>query len=60
MGRPKAEMARVHSKNVKKAKEMVKSYHEKKISYKELSARAKHFLAKQVKAQKTNAAKAAA
>lgn len=54
MGRPKSEMALVHSRNVKKAKEMVKSFNDKKISYKELSAKAKHFLEKQFKAQKSN------
>lgn len=56
MGRPKTEMAKIHAKNVKKAKALVKSYNEKKISFKELSARAKHFLKKQQKAAVTKAA----
>lgn len=56
MGRPKSEMARIHAKNVKKAKALVKDYNEKKISFKDLSARAKHFLKKQAKAAMTKAA----
>ena len=60
MGRPKSEMARVHSRNIKKAKEVVKAYNEKKISYKDLSALAKKMIEKQVKAKKTNVSKTSA
>ena len=40
MGRPKKEMAKVHAKNTRKAKDQVKEMQEGKRPYNKLSARA--------------------
>ena len=53
MGKPKTEMKKIHAKNAKKAKATVKKYVEKKITYKDLNAKAKHFLKKQAKEKKS-------
>ncbi|MCM8774452.1 MAG: hypothetical protein NC820_06950 [Candidatus Omnitrophica bacterium] len=53
MGRKKEEMRRIHHKKMKKAKEKVKMYIKKEITYNQLNKLAKNFLEKRRKAEKS-------
>jgi hypothetical protein len=55
MGRPKKEMAKIHAKNTRKAKEQVKEMQDGKRPFNKLSARALNQLAKQPVAKKKTA-----
>ncbi len=55
MGRPKKELKQIHKKKTTKAKEKIKKYLNKDISYPELTVRAKKIL-KKSKTKKTSAA----
>ncbi|MCK4917564.1 MAG: hypothetical protein KAS51_05070 [Candidatus Omnitrophica bacterium] len=52
MGRPKKELKQIHRKKVAKAKEKIKEYLNKNISYQELTVKAKKVI-KKTKTKKT-------
>jgi len=53
MGRPKKELKQIHKKKIKKAKQKVQLLKAGKLSYTQLTQRAKHFLAKGKKKKTT-------
>ncbi|MCM8756467.1 MAG: hypothetical protein NC817_00310 [Candidatus Omnitrophica bacterium] len=53
MGRKKEEMKRIHHKKMKKAKEKVKMYIKKEITYSQLNKLAKKFLEKRIKSERS-------
>jgi hypothetical protein len=46
MGKPKKELSRIHSRRIKKAKEKVKNYRDKKISYNQIGSLGRKMLLK--------------
>ena len=55
MGRPKKELKQIHRKKVAKAKEKIKKYLKKDISFQELTVKAKKLI-KKTKPKKTTTA----
>lgn len=54
MGRPKNEMKKIHRKKIRKAKEKLKLFNAKKISYQKIPRLAKKILLKERRATKTS------
>ncbi len=52
MGKLKKEMKKIHSRKVKRAKEKIKAFRKGEISYDQLNALARKFLARQNKKKK--------